>query len=1135
MKWTWSRFSDRKAEVKIRPRANPVVWFLAAVVLASWLGYGQEEQPGGQTPAGRQQTRAERQAEAIATLSADRVIVLLRQEPGLLLQVKKRLAQQAFEEGRVLGSSDLADDAIFQLMEQDDEARNLATREISERGYITVKPTPAELELKEELKAEQAREKRMREAAPERTATPPSIRSTSQQSEPFPDGPEPVLPETVDGDSRREPLKTEGAHPDWNFPANPPPGGSNQRKIRSSYQVGMETAEPPPEYRQPVPWRAPGTNSAWSTAVGQADNRADRTGQAPLAPPAAVDTGSPEEGGAFSLYHLKRPYENVPSLYDLYSKYSRRETPLPRFGESVFRNNTGNLDRLPADIPVGPDYIVGPGDGLTIDLWGGVSERLTRTVDREGRLSLPESGDVVVTGRSLGEVQQLVRAVLRRQFRDVEADVSLARLRTVRVYVVGDVQRPGAYDVSSLSTPLNALFLAGGPTARGSLRVLRHLRGARLVQEIDVYDLLLRGVRPDMQRLEPGDTIQVPPVGAEVTIEGYVRRPAVYELKGEKSLAEALALAGGVLASATLHHVDVEHVEAHQRRTTLQLDISDEAEGAKVVERAQNFALEDGDKIKVLPIFPYAERSVYLEGHVLRPGKFAYREGMKVADLIHSYNSLLPEPYLPHAEIIRLNPPDYQPSVLTFNLAGALNGDDQNLPLEPFDVVYIYGRFDFEDPPLITVTGEVRDPGDHLTHGVTHLRDAIYLAGGVTPDALLDDAQVFRTTRQGEMQVLGIDLAKALGGDARNNILLQPKDRVIVHRNPLRADPPMVSIQGEVITPGKYPLGSKMTAAALVRLAGGFRRGAYTELADLASYRKTAGDELTARHHRVRIAEALAGNANTDIVLHDGDVLTIGQIEGWRDVSASISLRGEVAHPGTYGILPGERLSSVLARAGGFSPEAFPRGTVFQRAQVRDLEERNRALLLREIRDQEPSLNLAPEADAQQRAAKEAVLQQWKSTLDQLQNTPPAGRLVIHISAEVRRWARTGADLPLRAGDQIYVPKRPDMVMVNGSVHNPTAVSYRPGKDAAWYLKQAGGPTVMANKRAMFVIRADGSVVGNSGGLFGGGFGRTRLEPGDMVVVPEKAFSSNTRWKTTLEGAQLAYAIGIAIQVARSF
>src|SRR5437879_11101532 len=207
------------------------------------------------------------------------------------------------------------------------------------------------------------------------------------------------------------------------------------------------------------------------------------------------------------------PYADAPSLYDLYVQANSPNRKMERFGLEVFRNGTADPDILPMDLPVGPDYVVGPGDSLSVNLWGGVSQRLLRTVDREGRLVLPEVGPVLVAGRTLGDVQQEVQSELRTQFRDVSADVSLLRLRTVRVYVVGDVAEPGAYDVSSLSTPLNALFAAGGVKPQGSLRALKHYRGKQLVEEVDAYDLLLHGVRSDMRRLENGDTLLVPSLG----------------------------------------------------------------------------------------------------------------------------------------------------------------------------------------------------------------------------------------------------------------------------------------------------------------------------------------------------------------------------------------------------------------------------------------------------------------------------------------------------------------------------------------------------------------------------------------------------------------------------------------------
>ena len=826
--------------------------------------------------------------------------------------------------------------------------------------------------------------------------------------------------------------------------------------------------------------------------------------------------------------HRPNPYADVPSLYDLYQQYARISPTLDRFGMAVFQNGTGNFDELPMDMPVGPEYVLGPGDDLNLELTGGVSDHLRRVVDRQGRLVLPDAGVVQVSGKTLGESQQLVQNVLRTQYRDVRVDISLARVRTVRVYVVGDVEHPGPYDVSSLSTPLNAVYEAGGPTSGGSLRIFNHYRGKQLIEQVDVYDLLLHGVPGGLQRLEAGDTVLVPPLGPQVTVEGMVRRPAIYEINQEKSLAEMLEIAGGVLPSGTLRHVDVERVVAHDTRSMLRLDIPENNNAADVTKSLEDFQIQDGDKVRISPILPYADKTVYLEGHVFRPGKFAYRDGMKVTDLIPSYKDLLPEPYTRHAEIIRLRRPDNTPEVLAFNLGDALSGKDQTLVLQPFDTVRVFGRFDFEDTPVVTVTGEVRDPGDHITNGAAYLRDAIYLAGGLAPDALLGDAQVFRKTDDGKLQVFSVNLHRALDGDPKDNILLAEKDRVFVHKDLNKVDPATVTIEGEVGRPGKYPLGAGMTAGELVQFAGGLKRGAYTEEADLTSYMVENGSKVVSDHRSVQIARALNGDADTDVRLHDGDVLSIRQLSGWDNLGATIMVKGEVAHPGGYGIQPGERLSSIIARAGGFLPNAYAYGAVFERVQVQELQAKNRSDLIQRIRTEASEVKLLPGMDTDQQVQAKAAVLQYQKTIENLENTPPEGRLVIHISSDTKRWANTSADIQVRAGDTIYIPKKPGLVLVDGSVYNPTAITYKSGKNAGWYLAQAGGPTDLADKKATFVIRADGSVVGGPGGMFSGGVQTAELRPGDMVVVPEKIYSFSTKFKTALQAAQIASSVGIA-------
>jgi protein involved in polysaccharide export with SLBB domain len=1070
--------------------------------------------------------RAEREAEQQVSFSAETIIGLLRTEPGLFLQVKRLLVQKAYEQGRILDPGDLTDDAVFRLLRADNALRILATHEIEIRSYIRPKPTQQELErdrslptsgqgaglpMRGEKNQESVYWSRLESDSPSNAA--PSSSDSSPPAEQNRDELPPRRLPPVDR-TQAEPLQDNPFEiPDSkNDAKNDAKNNAEMSAVRPEELPALLNASDMAQPRRaPVPAKVPTTQYSLSA---DRSNLYDRQ---------------------VGIRHDPNPYASVPSLYDLYTQVSPRQPVLERFAAEVFRNGTGNSDDLPMDLPVGPDYVLGPGDGLSINLWGSVDQRLRRVVDRGGLVALPEVGTLLVAGHNLGEVQQLVQAALRTQFRDVKADVSLARLRTVRVYVVGDVERPGAYDISSLSTPLNAIFSSGGPTGRGSLRALKHYRGQKLVQVIDAYDLLLHGVHGDLERLQPGDTILVPPIGALVTVQGMVRRPAIYELNEEKGLDEVLDLAGGVMSSGTLRHIEVERVEAHERRTMLRLDLPETNDSVAVAQALQAFHVQDGDIIRISPILPYSEQTVYLDGHVFHPGRYAYREGMKVTDLVKSYSDLLPEPAERHAEIIRLNPPDYRPAVLAFSLSDALAGKAQNLILKPFDTVRIFGRFDFEDAPVITVNGEVRNPGDHLTTGTIHLRDAVHLAGGVTPDARLDDVQVFRRTAEGKLRVLSVNLGKALAGDEADNVLLELQDRVFVHRSPAKADPPTVLIQGEVARPGKYPLGEGMTASELVRLAGGLKRSAFTENADLARYLSVGGQQALGQYRGVEIARALAGEASAEVALHDGDVLTIRQLPGWNDIGAIISVQGEVVHPGDYGIREGERLSSILARAGGLRSDAYSYGAILERVQVREIEERTRGELLQRVHAEGATLKLIADTDEDQKMAKGAALLQWQSTLERLENTPPAGRLVIRIGRDLQRWANTPGDIEVRAGDVLVIPKKPNFVMVEGAVYHPTAVAYRPGKSAGWYLHQAGGPTNTASKKATFAIRADGSVDGGSGGWFSGGVKSTALQPGDMLVVPEKAYSGTTRWKSTLQAAQLASAAGIALQIARSF
>jgi len=1113
-------------------------------------------------------SRAEKEAERLVSIPPEKIVLMLQQEPGLFLEVKKLLVRRAYSQGQVLDPKDLTDNAVFRLVRDDEEVRALITEQILDRGYIRAKPT------REELLKEVEEQRRMQENAAAQSYSYPysqgdaDTRATVGLGSNQPNapqngaqygpsgtqqqGPNFSQPQNqINSDQRRTLLQasTAGGEDTTGLPFESVTGGSTQPQLTPDQIQQLLAAYKSGQLPSGIAGQADvgklasslGGGSPQTSTIPQSQEQAymqqsERLQQDRMLPNVPLGTGAHTRlyqerfQDQPRLMHRTNPYADVPSLYDLYSQYARRTGPLRRFGLDIFENGTGNFDQLPMDLPAGPDYVLGPGDGVNIDLWGSVSHRLHRVIDREGRLSLPEIGSIQASGHTLSEMQQMVQTSLRSQFRQLEADVSLDRLRSIRIYVVGDVQRPGAYDISSLSTPLNALYQAGGPTSRGSLRIVKHYRGNQLVENVDLYDLLLHGVRAGIQRLESGDTILVPPVGQQVTIEGMVRRPGIYELAGEKNLSEVLELAGGVLPSGTLRHVDVERVQAHENRTMLRVDMPETDNNASVTAALDSFSVQDGDDIKISPILPFADKTVYLDGHVFRPGKYAYRDGMTVTDLIRSYRDLLPEPYKQHAEIIRLSGPDLKPEIISFNLGDALTGKNDNLALKPFDTVRVFGRFDFEDAPIVTVTGEVRDPGDHITNGATYLRDAIFLAGNTTPDAQIDDVQVFRKTHDGKLQVIDADLRKAIAGDTHENILLQPQDRVFVHKNVQRLDPATVEVTGDVARPGKYPLGNDMTATELVKLAGGVRRSAYVELAELTRYSIEQGNKVDTEHIPFRLGAALSGEADTDMRLRPGDVLTVKEMTGWKDIGATVILDGAVVHPGTYGIQEGERLSDVIARAGGFRADAYPYGAIFERAEIRELEEKNRAQLIAQAKQEGTGLGGALDDPL----SKDASLLQWRDTVEKLETTPAVGRMVIHISND-KAWVHTPADVQLRKGDSIYIPKKPNFVMIQGAVYNQTAISFRPGKSASWYLHQAGGATSSGDKKNIFIVRANGTVAGGAKGLFSGGALDGPMQPGDMIVVPNKAVGGGFKWRETLQVAQLVSAVGIAVQVARGF
>lgn len=914
---------------------------------------------------------------AAQTLSATQILAILEQNPETVIEVKSLLADKLGQQGVSLAPEAISDEVLESQIIQSPDVRASVTLFLRARGYLTA------------------------------DALQPSVSPASVL-----DGTSSVMPysQLASDDSRLTSPLTMNA-------------GVEPGELGLSRSMNRSNAMPSPGAAR----------------------------QAGITDPPAV-------------LRVPTPY-NLLSLRDLYTQIPASAGHLKRFGSDVFLDRSfGAGSRMGAngagpalDVPVGPDYVVGPGDTLIVHMWGGLSQSLTRVIDRDGKVMLPEAGDVQLAGMPLEQAEAAITHALQQQFRNAQVTVSLARLRSIRVYVVGDVQRPGAYDISSLSSPLSALYAAGGPTAAGSLRILRHYRGRNLVGEVDLYDFLLHGIRSGDDRLQGGDTLLVPPAGPQVAIAGAVRRPAIYELKDERSLKQLLDEAGGVTVAAALGHITVERIDPHLHRETTTLDFNPEGDApadpptdppsqpgadpaiAKV--DLTHFTVQDGDRIEVAPIVPWSERVVYVEGHVVRPGRTAYHDGMHLSDVLHSYRDLLPEP-ADRGEIVRLVPPDLHPEAIDFEVPDALMGND-NPALQPFDTVRIFGRYE--------------------------------------------------------------------------------------------ADAPQVTVNGEVLHPGAYPLAAGMTAADLVRMAGGFKRDADVDDADLMSYHIENGTQVAGVRASIRIGDAvLRKDTNQNVALHPGDVLTIHQITGWADIGATITIEGEVGHPGVYGFRQGEHLSDVLRRAGGLRETAYPEGAVLTRREVRDLEEKSRAELIRQIEANSAAARLSPSVGGKDASGTLELIQaQERQVLSELRSQPASGRMVIHIGGKMETWAGTPADIEVRQGDVLQIPKRPGFVLVSGQVYNASAITYSPGKSAGWYLSHAGGTTSAANPREVFIIRANGSVVGRrSETWYGRGVLATELYPGDVVVVPQKIIGASLFWRNLLSGAQIASSIAVAAAVA---
>ena len=480
--------------------------------------------------------------------------------------------------------------------------------------------------------------------------------------------------------------------------------------------------------------------------------------------------------------------------------------PLPMFGYNLFDGAPSTF--APVDrVPVTADYVIGPGDEIVIRAWGQVDIDYRATVDRNGAIHIPQIGSLTVGGLRYQDLHGYLRSAISRVFRNFDLNVNLGQLRSVQVFVVGHARRPGAYTVSSLSTLVNALFASGGPSSKGSMRSIELKRGNDVVTTFDVYDLLLKGDKSKDVRLLPGDVIYIPPVGQLVAIAGSINQPAIYELKAGTSLSALIELAGGLSTVAAGQKVKIERIADRRARTVHEFDL-DSAGLARSV--------QSGDVVQLYALSPRFENAVSVRGSVANPGRFPWREGIRVRDVIPDQDSLIVPDYW-----LRVNTATRP---LPTPAAGARAPEAGPRPAE--------ARARAGEPPA---AGEARPAGTTTTSASPVDQERGRFEMKRLFDEINWDYATIERLNPNDLTTLIIPFnlgAAVLEGQPSQNLALRPGDIITVFS---RADLPVpvakqtqfVKLEGEVRTPGVYQLRPGETLRQLVARVGGFTPSAY--------------------------------------------------------------------------------------------------------------------------------------------------------------------------------------------------------------------------------------------------------------------------------------------------------------------
>lgn len=796
---------------------------------------------------------------------------------------------------------------------------------------------------------------------------------------------------------------------------------------------------------------------------------------------------------------------------------------LKPFGYDVFANSPQTFAPM-MDIAIPADYIIGPGDKISIQVFGKEKDELELTVNREGQIIFPAHGPFTVSGLSFNEMKRLLTARIKEKVIGVDVVVGIASLRSMRVFVLGGAHKPGPYTLSSLSSVTHAIFAAGGISDIGSLRNIQLKRAGKLVTSIDLYDLLIKGDSRSDVLLQSGDVIFIAPKGNTISVEGEVRRPAIYELSQKENFNDVLAMSGGLLPTAFAKTTRVERYNQDSLRTVVNIDLTKESDLAKEAHA--------GDAVYVMKAAEMFEQSITVIGAVTRPGKYQWQTGQRITDIFPNIDShLLNSADLNYSIVVREIDIARNIEILQFDLAKAISSPNStdNIVLQGNDKILVFASVIKLIDSKINLDS-LAFTQDNLAKKEQELAKEKYKQkqfwlkyGDSEQVAQLDsdEAAAAKLVEQSIAQFSGGELEeeldlKELTLFSRQRLLMPIIEKL--KRQGKSGQPiQLVEADGEVKFPGLYPLARNARVSDLIAAAGGLTESAYMVRAEV-SRNQIINHRAQQTSLMFSLSSALAGDEKDNVLLSSKDRLNIHQIPAWSENNV-VELRGEFVFPGKYTVRRGESLADLIAKAGGFTKFAHQEGSVFTRVQLREIEQQNLLKLTADLR-----IEMASKSMTDQNYSQSYV--EVQQMLADMANVQPVGRLVIDLPKVI---SSKNYDVLLEGGDVLYVPTLKNSINVVGQVQVTSSHIYDINLSAEDYLAQSGGSKKRADEGRIYIISANGSIkMMESGNWFSSDAG-DNLRPGDTIVVPLDAeYMNNLALWTSVTGIIYNSAVAIA-------